>query len=255
MSGPKSSRYTLTAEQLRRILEEQERLRKELEEKARKERERREATEYLAHVRSKAARLVSMVQEYEGKALSVKASASPALQKRYQQLYEKAQQLNSICRTSAAVSHSELIRARGSAEQLFDAFVADGEALIEDTKDWILQQKIQNDERIADGMQLSFASVGPAEEPADPAKERIQTELEALLLIDVSEIRRNEIEHAIKQFETIEDNNARSNFAAITLEPLKRRCSSEARFRKSNRAKYRDASVRYEALCKQLEER
>ena len=37
MSGPKSSRYTLTAEQLKRILEEQERLRRELEEKARKE--------------------------------------------------------------------------------------------------------------------------------------------------------------------------------------------------------------------------
>ena len=35
MSGPKSSRYTLTAEQLKRILEEQERLRRELEEKAR----------------------------------------------------------------------------------------------------------------------------------------------------------------------------------------------------------------------------
>lgn len=46
MSGPKSSRYTITPEQLKRILEEQERLRRELEEKARKERECKEAKAY-----------------------------------------------------------------------------------------------------------------------------------------------------------------------------------------------------------------
>ena len=72
MSGPKSSRYTLTAEQLKRILEEQERLRKEQEEKARKERESKEAKEYLAIVKSKSKRFLSMVQEFEQKALSMK---------------------------------------------------------------------------------------------------------------------------------------------------------------------------------------
>ena len=56
MSGPKSSRYTLTAEQLKRILEEQERLRRELEEKARKERECKEARVYLATIKSKLAK-------------------------------------------------------------------------------------------------------------------------------------------------------------------------------------------------------
>ena len=53
MSGPKSSRYTLTAEQLKRILAEQERLRRELEEKARKERECKEARVYLATTKEK----------------------------------------------------------------------------------------------------------------------------------------------------------------------------------------------------------
>lgn len=49
-------KLTLTAEQLKRILEEQERLRRELEEKARKERECKEARVYLATIKSKVAR-------------------------------------------------------------------------------------------------------------------------------------------------------------------------------------------------------
>ena len=101
MSGPKSSRYTLTAEQLKRILEEQERLRKEQEEKARKERESKEAKEYLASVKSKSKRFLSMVQEFEQKALSMKDAISTESQSRYQQLYDKGHELESVCRTTA----------------------------------------------------------------------------------------------------------------------------------------------------------
>lgn len=67
MSGPKSSRYTITPEQLKRILEEQERLRRELEEKARKERECKEAKAYLAAIKTKVAGHMEMVQENEKK--------------------------------------------------------------------------------------------------------------------------------------------------------------------------------------------
>ena len=70
MSGPKSSRYTLTAEQLKKILEEQERIRKELEEKARKERECVEAIEFLSSVKSKSDKLVSIIKNYEKKLLN-----------------------------------------------------------------------------------------------------------------------------------------------------------------------------------------
>ena len=92
MSGPKSSRYTLTAEQLKRILEEQERLRRELEEKARKERECKEARVYLATIKSKVARHMEMIQENEQK-LPSGGSDSLALQKRYQAIYALEDQL------------------------------------------------------------------------------------------------------------------------------------------------------------------
>ena len=254
MSGPKSSRYTLTAEQLKRILEEQERLRKEQEEKARKERESKEAKEYLASVKSKSKRFLSMVQEFEQKALSMKDAISTESQSRYQQLYDKGHELESVCRTTAKTNHSELMRARGLAEQLYDAIAAEGEGLIASTNEWILQQRIQNDEIISEGMQISFASVGLVEEPIDPIKVRVEAELEELLLLDIAETLRNELEHAIDQFKTIEDVNARSNFSAITLEPLKKRCVSNAKFRKTNAERYRNTYVRYLALCRQLEE-
>ena len=50
MSGPKSSRYTLSAEQLRKILEEQERVKRELEEKAKRDRECKEAQVILDEI-------------------------------------------------------------------------------------------------------------------------------------------------------------------------------------------------------------
>lgn len=254
MSGPKSSRYTLSAEQLKRIREEQERLRKELEEKARKERESKEAKEYLANTRSKATRFVSMVRESERKALSTKEAISTETQSRYQQFYIKVQQLETICQTTPKNNHSELMKARGLAERLLNEIAIDGEALISDTNDWILQQRIMNDEIISEGMQISFASVGLTEEPADPVKASNEAELEKLLLFDLSDKLRNELEQAIIQFKSIEDPNAQSNFAAITLEPLKKRCISNAKFRKTNAERYRNEYVRYLALCKQLEE-
>lgn len=251
MSGPKSSRYTLTAEQLKRILEEQERLRKELEEKARKERESKETKEFLASVRSKATRFMRMVREFEHKTHSMKETISTETQSRYQQFYEKVQQLDAVCQTTSKSSHSELMRARELAEQLFDTVATDGETLIATTNDWILQQRIQSAEKISKGMQISFASVGLVEETTDQEKVRIEKELDVLLLLDVSEILRNEIYQATKQFKSIEDTSARSNFAAITLEPLKRRCISYAKFRETNLERYKNAYVRYLTLCKQ----
>lgn len=254
MSGPKSSRYTLTAEQLKRILEEQERLRKEREEKAREERESKEAKEYLANVRARASRFLSMVRDFEHKAFSVKDTISTENQIRYQQLYENGKQLESVCRTTSKRNHSELMRARGLAEQLYEAIAGEGEALIASTNEWILQQRILNDEIISEGMQISFDSVGLVEEPIDPIKVRIEAELEELLLLDISETLRSELGHAIAQFRSIEDENARSNFSAITLEPLKKRCISNATFRKTYAERYRNAYVRYLALCRELEE-
>ena len=255
MSGPKSSRYTLSAEQLRRIHEEQERLRKELEEKARKARENREAREYLVDVRSRVSRFIDVVRSYESKAQSINENSSFEAQTQLQQFYSKAQQVDSICQLIPEYNHTELMRARRMAEQLFSAVVTDGEAFISSINEWILQQKIHYDEKISEGMKVSFASVGLVEEKIDPIRMRIEIELEELLLLDVSEDLIIEVKRAVEQFKSIEDTNACSNFMAITLEPLRKRCISEARFREANAERYRETCVRYSTLCTQLDEK
>ncbi len=255
MSGPKSSRYTLTAEQLRRIREEQERLRKELEEKARIERENQEAQAILSNIKFSTARLISMTQDYERKTLSCKTALSAELRNQYEQLYTKAQRLDAVCRTTQGSGREALMKARGLSEELFDALRQECGALIAGTNDWILQQRIQSDTEISERMQLSFASVGYKAESADPEKARIEAELDELLLLDVSETLKKEIERARGQLETIENAEAWSNFSAITVASLKKRCTSEVAFRKANDERFRNAHVRYSALCEQLEER
>ena len=255
MSGPKSSRYTLTAEQLKRIHEEQERLRKELEEKARQERESKEAKEYITGVRTRTYRLLSTIREYEQKAHTVRDVLSEETQSKLTKLYSKIEQLDIICRNSIRNDYSELMKTRDIVEEQFNNISTEGGNLISAIKEMILQEQIQKDEIIAKGMQVSFAYVGSIEEPKDLLQERINTELENLLRLDISYKLRTEVERAVEQFDSIKEDNARSNFAAITLEPLKKRCTSEDAFRKANANRYKKAIDRYVSLCRQLEER
>ena len=67
---------------------------------------------------------MSMVRECEQKALTMKEAISTHIESRYQQLYSKMQQLDSIYKTATNSSHSELMKARVLAEKLFaDIFV------------------------------------------------------------------------------------------------------------------------------------
>lgn len=251
MSGPKSSRYTLTAEQLNRILEEQERLRRELEEKARKERESKEARVYLATVKSKVTRHIEMIQENEKKLLSG-GSNSSTLQARYQAIYALAKQVNVLCDAKLNATHATLMSAKKEAGRLFDEIVSLEEDAITETENILLNQKIQEDSAIASGMTISFEKVGIVETIEDPIfTDTIQT-LEQLLSKELSEELFSEVSSALKQAKKIENVSAMENFSSVTVAPLSKKCRAFVSFLKKNRAQYEAMLDKYEALCNQM---
>lgn len=251
MSGPKSSRYTLTAEQLKRILEEQERLRRELEEKARKERECKEARVYLATIKSKVARHLEMIQENENK-LPSGGSDSLALQERYQAIYALVKQANALCETKPNATHATLMSAKKEVGRLFDEIVSLEGDVITETGNILLEKKIQEDSAIASGMTVSFEKVGIVETIEDPIFAETTQKLEQLLSEELSEELFAEVSGALEQSKKIESISAMQNFSSITVTPLSKKCRAFVSFAKKNRAQFDAMLDKYEALCNQM---
>ena len=251
MSGPKSSRYTLTAEQLKRILEEQERLRRELEEKARKERECKEAHVYLATIKSKVARHMEMIQENKKK-LPSDVSGSLALQERYQAIYSLAKQANELCDAKSNATHATLMNAKEEAGRLFNEIVSLEGDVITETESILLAQKIQEDSTIASGMTVSFEKVGIVETIEDSIFTETTQKLEQLLSEELSEELFAEVSRALEQAKRIENVSAMENFSSITVATLIKKCRAFVSFAKKNRAHYDAMLDKYEALCKQI---
>ena len=251
MSGPKSSRYTITAEQLKIIREEQERIQRELEEIARKERECQEARGYLATVKTKLARYMEIIKQNEKK-LPVGRSNSLALQKKYQTIYSLVKQADTLCNVGSNVAHTTLMSVKKEAAQLFNEIVSLEADLINETENLLLEQKIQEDSVIASGMTVSFEKVGVVEPMEDPIFTETTKNLERLLSEELSEEIFAEVSNALEQAKRIESVSVMQNFSSITAEPLIKRCRDFVSFAKKNRAQYDTMLDKYEALCKQI---
>ena len=254
MSGPKSSRYTLTAEQLRIIREAQEKIRKELEEIARKEREKKETIRKLADIRTKMERYLTTVRNREKCVRDRGILLSAFDEERFQLYYAETRKLDMLCKTTEGKELSSLIASKEKADQIFKELVNQTEDLIQLADDLQMKERIKQDAKISDGMKISFASVGAVEDIPDPEKEEVIAELEKLLTMDISLKQQKEVEEAIEAFNQIEDKNARSNYKSITIESLKKRCAAYVKFAEDNRDKYSALLDTYASLCQQLEE-
>lgn len=251
MSGPKSSRYTLTAEQQKRIIEEQERLRRELEEKARKERECKETRVYLATIKTKVARHMEMIQENEEK-LPSGGNDSLTLQERYQAIYSLIKQVNALCDTKSNATYATLMGVKKEVEMIFDKIVSIEGDLITETENIVLEKKIQEDSLIASGMTVSFEKVGIVERTEDPIFTETTLKLERLLSEELSEELFAEVSGALEKAKRIESISVMQNFSSITVAPLSKKCQEFVSFAKKNRAQYNAMLDKYEALCNQM---
>lgn len=251
MSGPKSSRYTITPEQLKRILEEQERLRRELEEKARKERACKEAKAYLAAIKTKVAGHMEMVQENEKKLRSGVSNAL-VLQERYQAIYSLSKQTDELCSAKSDITYATLMSAQKEAGRLFDELVSLEGELISETENVLLKQKVQEASAVASGMAVSFENVGIMEADEDPVFTRTVQKLEQLLSEELSKELFAEVSNALEQAKRIESVSAMQNFSSITVAPLSKKCQAFVSFEKKSIAQFCAMHDKYEALCKQM---
>lgn len=250
MSGPKSSRYTLTAEQLKRIAEEQERRRRELEEKVRKERECKEAHIYLAETKAKLARHMEMMQSGE-KRLPTGDDYSE-LHNSYHCVYSLIKQTDKICSVKTNAAHSSLMSSRKEAERLFNEIISMEEDIVAQTDNAVTERKIQEDSIIAESMKVSFDSVGIIETTEDPIFAQTIQKLEKLADMEISQELAREVNGAIAQAKRNKSVSAAQNFLSITVEPLRKRCRAFAAFAKNNKELYDSLLDKYKALCEQL---
>lgn len=251
MSGPKSSRYQLTAEQLKRLLEEQERLRKKLEEKVRKEREGKEVRIYLASIKAKVAKHREMIFANEQK-LPVGMNGHLELQEQYRTIYSLIKQVETLCNIKLNATHDALMSAKKEAGRIFDEIVLLEGAVINETSKVLLEQKMQEDSIIAEGMTVSFENVGIVKKKEDPIFAETKQSLEQLLYMELSEDLLSEVNCAIKQAKKIENVSVMQNFSSITVVPLSKKCRAFVSFAKKNKAQYEAMLDKYGALCKQM---
>ena len=253
MSGPKSSRYTLTAEQLKKLLEEQERIRKELEEKARIERECLEAKEYLAEVYKQLKRYIEMIKGQQTELPSDGDIKDTNILQVFKQFFIDAQQLELLCRIEKN-DYKSLMAAKIQAQKSFETIIKKSKDLIEESKHIVLRKNIQNDSIIHENIGISFANVGIYEAEKDSTISDTIIRLEELLVLNTSSKLKAEVLKVIEKYKSIREDSVRSNYLSITIEPLIKRCLEYDAFYKANYQSYIHMIDRYKALCQQLSE-
>ena len=252
MSGPKSSRYRLTASMLRRILEEEEKRRKILEEKARKEREIKEIKSFLQSTQESCKVFSDTVFEFSNKLNASNETIPNDIAKTIKELYAEISELERICKTQK-MDYDPLVKAKAEAEILVEKVRQMINSYSMSINDFVLDSKIANDSKIASGMELSFGEVGKIKEEND--KDYLETinRIKELMLLDIPDDLISEVNRALSEYSAIKDRNARENYAAISIEKLVKRCIEFDRFKREKGVLFNEKYDYYISLCRQID--
>lgn len=252
MSGPKSSRYTLSAEQLKRILEEQERIRKELEEKARQEREIQEAKAVMQRIHKNISRHLAMLKENYGSPSFQSNVSTQTLLAKYTELNSLATTILSVC-AKTGLNYAEIMAARTKSEDFSSQFLAMENEYVTSLQNAKMEQSILEGNAIASAMEVSFEQLGIIEEEIyQPAVDALN-EMESHLDLDLPEHFANELFSSITQLQSLTDRSVIDNYIAITIEPLMKRIKAHISFKEKSEQIFAATLDRYRALCVQLE--
>ena len=253
MSGPKSSRYTLSAEQLRKILEEQERIKRELEEKAKKERECKEAQAILDGILQNTKRHIASVRKVDNQAQNLTGAFRNKIADDFLRFYATADRLIALA-SGNMTDHSELMSARRKAEQHFAELIQFQNQLTVEVRDLCAQEAIQNASAIADAMNVSFAGGGLIEEKIDPIAAETMDMLNQLLDEPLPQVLHVDIDTAIACIQKMKDHASIANYAAITAASLRKQVKAYQAFRRISGEQFDALQDRYRGLCVRLGE-
>lgn len=251
MSGPKTSRYTLTASQ-RRALQEQRR--RELEEQRRRERISK-AKSKLALLSAKTYGLSNITEEAldQARLLNERTGSDNGFAVLKNQLSENTGNLvASIEKANESDSVELLEQAVREAQQAFDDLSKlrgklDG--LISKNKQQLHKDIMNSLDSVAD---VDFSKIqSPAERQLEQRKDEIANNLSNLLSPIHNDELHDSIEKALKHLDEIDNPDFLSNFNAMTVAPLEKKCREYTALRQQIGDEYDDLMIRYTVLCKE----
>lgn len=251
MSGPKTSRYTLTAAQ-RRALQEQRR--RELEEQRRRERISK-AKSKLAVLSAKTYVLSNITEEAldQARLLNERTSSDNGFAVLKNKLSENASNIvASIEKVNKSDSVELLEKAVREAQQAFDDLSKlrgklDG--LISKNKQELRKDIMNSLDSVAD---VDFSKIqSPAERQLEQRKDQIANNLSDLLSPILNDELHDSIEKALKHLDEIDNPDFLSNFNAMTVAPLEKKCREYTALRQEIGDEYDDLMIRYTVLCKE----
>ena len=251
MSEPKTSQYTLTAAQ-RRALQEQRR--RELEEQRRRERISK-AKSKLALLSAKTYGLSNITEEAldQARLLNERTGSDNGFAVLKNQLSENTGNLvASIEKANESDSVELLEQAVREAQQAFDDLSKlrgklDG--LISKNKQQLHKDIMNSLDSVAD---VDFSKIqSPAERQLEQRKDEIANNLSNLLSPIHNDELHDSIEKALKHLDEIDNPDFLSNFNAMTVAPLEKKCREYTALRQQIGDEYDDLMIRYTVLCKE----
>lgn len=251
MSEPKTSQYTLTAAQ-RRALQEQRR--RELEEQRRRERISK-AKSKLALLSAKTYGLSNITEEAldQARLLNERTGSDNGFAVLKNQLSENTGNLvASIEKANESDSVELLEQAVREAQQAFDDLSKlrgklDG--LISKNKQQLHKDIMNSLDSVAD---VDFSKIqSPAERQLEQRKDEIANNLSNLLSPIHNDELHDSIEKALKHLDEIDNPDFLSNFNAMTVAPLEKKCREYTALRQQIGDEYDDLMIRYTGLCKE----
>lgn len=251
MSGPKTSRYTLTAAQ-RRALQEQRR--RELEEQRRRERISK-AKSKLAVLSAKTYGLSNITEEAldQARLLNERTGGDNGFAVLKNILSENDSNIvASIEKANKSDSVELLEKAVREAQQAFDDLSKlrgklDG--VISKNKQELRKDIMNSLDSVAD---VDFSKIqSPAERQLEQRKDEIANNLSDLLSPILNDELNDSIEKALKHLDEIDNPDFLSNFNAMTVAPLEKKCREYTALRQEIGDEYDDLMIRYTVLCKE----
>jgi len=247
MSGPKTSRYTLTAEQRRILREQLERQRKMLEEQTK-------LKQCTLQLRALCTKLDDSLVKAE--ALTARTGEGLDYIRSVSELKEEAVRILNQSSNALAESNLELLKARREAvENRLKQMQITEQRLKKQTGEIKAKLKTDIERSLDEGFNASFDDIHIKEENdrLETLRQQIMDKLTALMEINsLSQEYLNEAEAAKQKASDIKDVGFLENFSALTVAPLEKKCRQYLAEIDEYGEQYNDLLARYEALCDML---
>ena len=240
MSGPKTSRYTLTAEQ-RRILAEQQRI------------ERQKAVA-IEKIKSKSKRISEMGSAFsDDKIIAAELLQRTGLDGGFENKINELKKLTDNCNRIISETNTTDLQSLEKAVDSIAEISAKANKLIDDIKTITLKNNALLHADIAEdidkGFNSSFADIKTVSKP-DESRNAIITELKPLVNNEILPAEyKSKAELLIKQVADISDTEYLKNFDALTVKPLVKSCNSYIDEYEQYSGEFEELYSEYNALC------